>query len=453
MKHLTPHKIAEITRGEFIGDGSALRIRVAGAVRDNRDVKPGNLFVCIRGARADGHAYANSAFASGAACCLAQQRIPDAKGPYVLVESTLESIKALGGYYRGLFEIPIIGVTGSVGKTTAKELIAAVLGAKYRVLKTPKNLNNELGVPLTLLSLDGQYEAAVIEMGISGFGEMGRLAQMVKPDIFIITKIGYSHIEELGDLNGVLQAKSEAFAYMRQGGVAILNGDDDLLWGYDPGMRKITFGTGMRNDFRAENICAEGIGAVICDIVSDTGRMHTKIPAYGSHLASLMPAAAAVGRLLGLTDDEIVRGALSYAPVDGRANVKDTGSITLIDDCYNANPHSVKAALTSLSTLPGRRVAILGDMFGLGEQSDALHHEIGAFAALSNLDSLICCGDKAALIYNSYLSSGGGPAHYYPGKAGLIASLPQLIKQGDNVLIKASRAMQFEEIAAACYFA
>ena len=446
MRYLTPRKIEEITGGEYIGDENAYSVHIEGAVRDNHDVTPGNLFVCIKGDRVDGHSFANSAYKSGAACCLAEHVIPDAEGPYVLVESTREALKTLGAYYRRLFNIPVIGITGSVGKTSAKELIAAVLGAKIRVLKTPMNLNNELGVPLTLLSLNEQHDAAVIEMGISSFGEMSRLAQMVKPNIFVMTKIGYSHTDELGDLNGVLRAKSEALAYMDPDGIAILNGDDDLLWEYDPKMRKITFGLGKHNDFRAENIRMEGTDAVICDIVSGTGLFPVRIPAYGSHLASLAPAAAIVGRLLGLSDVEVSRGLLSYVPVGGRANVNDTGRITLINDCYNANPHSVEAALTSLCAQPGRRVAILGDMLGLGEHSDSLHREIGDFAARNGIDIFICCGEKAMLIYDNYRHTNSGPAYYYPAKADLIAALPGLIKKGDKVLVKASHSMRFEEI-------
>ena len=446
MRHLTPQTIAGITGGEYIGDESGRSVRVVGAVRDNREVRPGNLFVCIQGERVDGHSFVNRAFESGAACCLAEHAISDAKGPYVLVESTLEALKALGEHHRSLFDIPVIGITGSVGKTTAKELIAAALGAKLRVLKTPMNLNNELGVPLTLLSLDEQHEAAVIEMGISEFGEMSRLAQMVRPDIFVMTKIGYSHVDELGDLHGVLKAKSEALAFMDPGGVAILNGDDDMLREYDPGMRKITFGLGEHNDFRAENVRMEGTDAVVCDIVSGMSLIPVRIPAYGSHLAALAPAAAVVGRLLGLTDEEISKGLLSYAPIGGRSNVTDTGTITIIDDCYNANPHSVKAALTSLSALPGRRVAILGDMLGLGERSDGLHREIGSVAACGGVDILICCGDKAAILYKAYRQTSDKAAYYYPAKADLIAALPGLIQKGDYVLVKASHSMRFEEI-------
>ena len=448
MKHLTPQKIAEITEGEYIGSNPGRSMFITGAARDNREVKQGDLFVCIRGARTDGHLFANKAFESGAACCLAEQTIPDANGPYVLVKSTLDAIKKVAGYYRRQLDIPIVGITGSVGKTTTKELVSAVVGAKLKVHKTAGNLNNELGVPLTLLSIQEWHEAAVIEMGISDFGEMSRLAEIARPDIFIITKIGYSHTDKLGDLNGVLKAKTEAIAYMETDGVAIVNGDDTVLKGFDPGIRKITFGLEKQNDYRAENIRTEGIDFVTCEIASDNECFPVKIPAYGNHIAQMALPAAIVGRLLGLSNSEISSGLLTYMPVSGRANIYDTGYIRLIDDCYNANPHSVEAALTSLSSLPGRHVAILGDMLGLGALSEDLHSKIGDFCANARIDVLICCGDKAAHIRDAYISASGKAALFYPGKAGLIKALQELIKKGDAVLVKASHGMQFEELVA-----
>ena len=446
MKYLTPQIIAEVTGGKFVGDISARSIRVMGASKDDREVRPGNLFICIHGARVDGHSFANSAFESGAACCLAEHTIPNAQGPYILVASTIAAVKELGGFYRSLFDIPIIGITGSVGKTTTKEMTASVLGAKFKVLKTQENMNNELGVPLTLLSLDASHEAAVVEMGISEFGAMSRLAKMVRPGICTITKIGYSHIETLGSLRGVLKAKSEVFKYMDQNGVAVLNGDDELLQKYDPGMRKILFGLGEHNDIRAENIRANSTREVLFDIVSDKGRFEASVPSYGNHLAPAALAAAAAGRLLGLTDEEITRGLLAYSPVSGRANVTDTGFITLIDDRYNANPNSVKSALSSLSALPKRHVAILGDMLELGSQSEQLHRDTGAYAARNGVDCLICCGNMAEFTYEGYVSAGGNFAYFYPIKDELITAIPELIKEGDAVLVKASHGMKFEEL-------
>ena len=446
MKFLTPQRIAEVTGGEFVGDISARNNRVAGAAKDNREVQPGNMFVCIRGANNDGHSFANSAFEAGASCCLAERAIADAQGPYIIVASTYEAVKALGKYYRSLFDIPVIGVTGSVGKTTTKEMTASALGAKLNVMKTLDNMNNELGVPLTLLSLDESHEAAVIEMGISEFGAMSRLADMVRPNICIITKIGYSHLETLDSLDGVLQAKSEVFSYMDTGGVAVLNGDDELLRGYDPGLRKVMFGLGGHNDIRAENVRADGTRRLLFDIVSHSGRFEATVPSYGTHLASAALAATAVGRLLSLTDEEIARGFLSYSPVSGRANVADTGYITIIDDRYNANPNSVMSALSSLSALPNRRVAILGDMLELGGQSERLHREVGSFAARNDVDCLVCCGDMAAFIYEEYMTAGGKSARFFHAKNKLISAIPEFIREGDAVLVKASRGMKFEEL-------
>ncbi|MCL2662897.1 MAG: UDP-N-acetylmuramoyl-tripeptide--D-alanyl-D-alanine ligase [Oscillospiraceae bacterium] len=446
MKTLTPIKIAEVTGGEYFGSTDEKRIPVSGAVRDNRDVKPGNLFICIKGARADGHSYANSAFESGAACCLAEQEIPNAKGPYVIVKSTLEAVRTLGEYYRSLFTIPLVGITGSVGKTTAKEIIGAVLGAKLNVLKTKMNMNNELGVPLTLLSLNERHEAAVIEMGIRDFGDMSILAQMVRPDIFVMTKIGYSHIVELGDLQGVLRAKTEAFAYMKPDGIAVLNGDDELLLGFDPKMRKLTFGLEEYNDVRAVNVHANSVDSVEFDIVSDKSNFHVKLPAYGSHLASLAPAAVIVGQLLGLTDEEICKGFTLYEPVEGRSNVSNINGITLIDDCYNANPNSVKAALTSISALPGRHVAILGDMLNLGEHTVKMHHEVGMFAAQTGINCLLCQGDLSNNIYKGFVSNSGINAKHYKSMEELMEEIPVQIKKGDAILVKASRGMHFERL-------
>lgn len=452
MKPLMLETIACVTGGTYIGDDVLKSTTITGVVKDNREAFEGCLFICIKGERADGHNFADKAFDAGAACCLAERPLTEPRGPYVLVESTLQALKALGEYYRGLFDIPVIGVTGSVGKTTAKEMTAAVLSQKFNVLKTPENLNNEIGVPLTLLSLKEEHEAAVIEMGISDFGEMSRLAKMVRPDICLMTTIGYCHLEQLCDLNGVLRAKSEVFKLMKPTGLAVVNGDDDLLRNYDPGMRKITFGLGADNDFRAVNVQTLGTSGVTCDIiardiVSNTGCFSVLIPAFGSHMVLGALPAAAIGHHLGLTDEEIRLGLLNYAPIGGRANIIDTGFITLIDDCYNANPNSVTASILSLCTLEGRKVAILGDMKELGRGTDELHRSIGILAGKSGVDCLICCGARAESIYKGLISSQIEiEAWHFPLKDALLSVLPSLIKKGDNVLVKASHSMHFEEI-------
>lgn len=450
MKPVTLEKIAEVTGGKYCGPRQKRRERITGVCTDNRNVERGNLFICIKGARVDGHDFALDAAERGAACRLSERELEDGY-PYVLVDSTLKALRDLAEWYRGLFKIPVIGVIGSVGKTTAKELIAAVLSREKYVLKTPANLNNEIGVPLTLLSLREEHEAAVVEMGISDFGEMRRLSKMAKPDICVMTTIGYCHLEKLGDLNGVLKAKSEVFEYMKPDSVAIVNGDDELLRAFKPSVRKIMFGMNDGNDVRAENVENLGFDGVSCDVCYGDSRIFTLIPAFGTHIVYGALAAAAVGRELGIKEENILRGIADYHPVGGRANVIDTGFITLIDDCYNANPNSMAAAIRSLSSLrslssiQGKRVAILGDMKELGHDSAELHREIGRFAAQMKIDLLICCGDEAASIYDGFKEKSEN-GHYFSTKEELYPVLGTFIERGDIVLVKASHSMDFEDI-------
>lgn len=446
MKPLSLETIARVTGGVYVGRQEERDMLIASVEHDSRKVTPGALFLCIKGERSDGHRYVNTAFEAGAVACLSEEFLPDAKGPYIKVPSTLNALKALGVYYRSLFLIPVVGITGSVGKTSAKEMIASALSAKFNVWKTEGNLNNEIGVPLTLLGMREEHEVAVIEMGISDFGEMTRLGEMVRPDICVMTNIGYCHLECLGDLNGVLKAKSEVFSQMKENGVAVVNGDDALLSSFEPGLKKITYGLGAANAFRAENIKDSGTAGIDCDIVSGEGRFSLHIPAFGSHMVLAALAAVSVSELLGLKEEEIARGILSYKAVGGRANVTEGEAYTVINDCYNANPNSVRAALTSLSGLEGRKVAVLGDMFELGEDSDTLHEEIGVFAAEKNIDVLICCGENAVHIYRGFLKHSEKEAYHFTSRDTLITMLSTLLAKGDRILVKASHGMHFEAI-------
>jgi UDP-N-acetylmuramoyl-tripeptide--D-alanyl-D-alanine ligase len=446
MKPISLEKIAEVTGGTYHGSESEKTTLIANVVKDNREAADGSLFVCIPGAKVDGHDFADSAYEKGAVCCLAEKTL-DTDRPYVLVENTAKALAELAAYYRGLFDIPIVGITGSVGKTTSKEMTAAVLSEKYNVLKTTANLNNELGVPLTLLSLREEHTAAVIEMGISDFGEMRRLSRMVRPNINLMTTIGYCHLENLIDLEGVLRAKSEVYEFMPEDGIAVVNGDDEHLRSYDPGIKKITYGLTPDNDLWADNIKSSGLKGITCDVHSEKGDFTLDIPAFGNHMVLAALAAAAIGRELGVSDNEIAAGVKNYAPVGGRANVIDTGYITIIDDCYNANPNSVSAAILSLSQLKGRKVAILGDMFELGKDSRELHREIGMYAGHQGIDSLICLGKEAEFMYKGMIASKcERESWFFPMKDSLYSVLPSLIRKGDTVLVKASHGMHFEEI-------
>ncbi|MDR0904580.1 MAG: UDP-N-acetylmuramoyl-tripeptide--D-alanyl-D-alanine ligase [Oscillospiraceae bacterium] len=447
MLPLTVRKIAEVTGGSFVGSAEILDAEITSVVRDNRECVAGSLFLCFVGERADGHDYANAAFDAGAVCAIAERGLADAKGAYIVVDSTAKALQTLGAYYRNLLTIPVIGVVGSVGKTTMKELIAAALGAKFNVWKTPENLNNEIGVPLTLLGTGAEHTAAVVEMGISAFGEMTRLAETARPDYVVFTAVGHCHLDNLINLDGVLRAKAEVFPLMKSGGVAILCGDDEKLRNFDPKIRKITFGAEPHNDYRAENIVTDGTEGVSFALVTPESRVPVSIRAYGSHLAPSAAGAAAVAELLGVPAEEIARGLASYRTIAGRANVIRTESLTIIDDCYNANPNSVAASLRSLAELSGRRVAILGDMNELGRNSNELHRDTGILAGKLGIDVLICCGEKAEFIFKGFIASKSEKKSYhFPFRDAMFERLPGLIKKGDAILVKASHSMQFEEV-------
>ena len=452
MKPLTIQKITEVTGGAYFGPDDQVYVEITKVVRDHREIKDCEsknqaLFVCFTGERVDGHDFVQDAFSSGAVCCLAEKKLTGFSGAYILVESTRSALCLLAAYYRSLFSIPVIGITGSVGKTTAKEMTAHVLSEKYNVLKTAGNLNNEIGVPLTLLSLSDEHEVAVIEMGISEFGEMSRLAQMVHPDFCMITTIGHSHLENLKDLHGVLKAKSEIFSYMPPDSFAFLNGDDEFLRKLKLDIETITFGFDQSNMFSADAIQYNGTDGMDFSIKYENSGFRVHLPAFGRHFIPSALAAAAIGKQLGLTDDQIRNGLARYVPVGSRSKIRHTGYVTIIDDCYNANPDSIMASIRSLSSLSGRKVAILGDMKELGEHEADLHQKVGELAGIPGLDCLICCGDLAKYIYKGAITARSDmEAWFFPGKKELFNELSSLIRQNDTVLVKASHTMQFEEI-------
>ena len=348
--------------------------------------------------------------------------------------------------YRKTLDIPVIGITGSVGKTTAKEMVSAVLSQRFKVLKTDKNFNNELGVPLTIFRIEPEHEAAVIEMGISDFGEMSRLAQMVRPTDAVYTLIGNAHLDRLHDRQGVFRAKTEMLEYMPDDGTVFLNADDDLLSACSCRPSRVFYGLGDKADIRAENIKTDGAALQSCDIISGKRRIHVSIPAYGRHMVYAALEGAAVGMKFGLRDDEIIRGIAAYETVGRRANVIDTGYITIIDDCYNANPDSVKCAIDSMSDSTGRRVCVLGDMLEMGTARAERHADIGRYAAVHGVELLLCIGEMSE---NTARAAEGIASLHFEDNASLIAALPELIKKCDTVLVKASHSMKLEEISEA----
>ncbi len=343
---------------------------------------PAILFAAVKGARVDGHSFIPTVFAKGAAAVLCEQLPEHPAGPCILVDSTLEALKKLAEYYRSTLTIPVVGISGSVGKTSTKEMIASILGQHYRVLKTEGNFNNEIGLPLTILRIREEHEAAVLEMGISDFGEMTRLARMAKPTVCVLTNIGLCHLENLKTRDGILKAKTEMFAEAMPGAAVIVNGDDDkLITLKDRTPRPVFFGLEPSRDLYAEHIENLGLSGTRCDFVTKSGRFNAQIPIPGHHMVYNALAGTAVGLALGLTADEIKAGIEALEPVSGRNHLIHTDKWDILDDCYNANPVSMAASLDVLTNALGRKVAILGDMGELGENEKLLHYNVGCHAA------------------------------------------------------------------------
>ncbi len=442
MKEFTLGEIAKSCGGKFIGDRSHLLDTVTNVVIDSRKVTEGSLFVAIKGERTDGHLYIDKAYDMGAVCVISEQE-SDYGEPYILVESSEIAIKQIAAAYREKFpNIEVIGVTGSVGKTSTKEMLAAVLAKKYTVHKTQGNFNNELGVPLTLLAMPEDTEVAVVEMGINHYGEMTRLSKMVRPTVCMLTNIGCCHLENLIDRDGVLRAKTEMFTYMAEDADIIVNGDDDKLATIENTTYR--FGLGSGNDFYAEDITSNGVDNTEFTLCHDGKKYKASIPALGDHMVTNALAAAAAGTALNMEMSDIIEGFRDYVAVGGRARIVETDIVKIIDDCYNANPNSVKASLGTLKTMKAKRkVAVLGDMKELGENEKALHREVGEFAAKSGIDVLITVGELARELADG---CEGIEKHSYDTVEAALEEIEDILHKDDIVLVKASHSMKFENI-------
>lgn len=445
MIDISVKEAAAIVGGTLCGENNA-DASLNGVVIDSRLVVPGSMFAALKGEKTDGHEYMEKAFSLGASCCLAERVPENVTGCVILVPDVRAALAVLAADWRSRFTIPVIGISGSVGKTTAKEMIASVLAEKYKVLKTEKNLNNELGVPLTLFRLGREHTAAVVEMGISDFGEMTRLAAMVQPTMAVYTVIGFAHIEHLRDLAGVLKAKTEMVSFLPEDGTVFLNADDAYLASYACPRRAVLYGTAENAAVRAENVTEDLKSGLSCDIVCGERRIALSVPAYGRHVVYAALEGAAVGMEMGLSDAQIAAGAAKFMTVGRRANICDTGFLTLIDDCYNANPTSVKCGIDSLADLPGRKVCVLGDMLEMGEEKEAVHASVGEYAAGHGVALLITVGE---LSRHTALGAKDIQTAHFDTNAEAIEALPKLLCKGDTVLVKASNYMRFDEISEA----
>ncbi len=451
MKNMTLPRIAEACNGRLMNSAGYDGREIAGAVLDSRQVAKDYLFIATVGERVDGHSFINEVFQKGALAVLCEKAPTDSAGPYILVENSLTALKELAAWYRRQLNIKVVGITGSVGKTSTKEFISSVLAQKYQVLKTEGNYNNEVGLPLTILKIREEHEIAVLEMGISNFGEMHRLTGIAKPDIAVITNIGQCHLENLGSRQGILKAKTEIFDSMDENGRVCINGDDDMLATIKEmkGSKPIRFGLNKDNDLYADQVISHGLFGSTCNIHSKDMLIPARVPLPGGHMVLNALAATAVGTLLGLTGDEIKAGVEAVKPTGGRSNILRKEDLTIIDDCYNANPVSMKAAIDLLNMADTRRVAILGDMGELGERELALHREVGRYAASSGLEVLVCVGKLSRQMYEGAAEAFTGTLLYYETREALIEALPSIVKKNDTILVKASHFMEFDHIVKA----
>lgn len=461
MPNMTLKNIAAACEGIYVGEEALLESAITGAVTDSRQVEEGYLFIPIKGERVDGHDFIPAVFEKGALAVLSEKELTDPAGPYIRVESAAEAMKKLAAFYRRGLDIKVVGITGSVGKTSTKEMIAAVLSEKYNVLKTAGNFNNEIGLPLTIFRIRPEHEVAVLEMGISDFGEMNRLSAMAYPDICVITNIGCCHLENLGDRDGVLRAKTECFNNMKDGSVAILNGDDDKLCTRTQvnGRDTVFYGiTDCENapkqtadlQIYAANVENLGFDGMRARIHTPQGEFDAQIMIPGEHNVYNALAATATGLQLGLSLEQIAKGIAKARTIAGRTNFIKTGGMTVIDDCYNANPMSMKTSIEVLSHAKGRSIAVLGDMGELGEDERRLHREVGICVGEQKIHTLFCAGELAQeYVEAARQTNPDVNIFYYATREEMTKELLSYVQEGDTILVKASHFMEFPKVVEA----
>lgn len=449
MKNMTPCRIAEVCGGIYHGTKETGIREIESITTDSRQAAEGCLFVAVKGERVDGHDFIPSVFEKGAACVVCEREPEHPSGSWIQVKSSLQAIKDMAEFYRKQLDIQVVGITGSVGKTSTKEVIASVLSEKYRLLKTLGNFNNELGLPLTVFRLREEHQIAVLEMGISDFGEMHRLSKIARPDVCVITNIGQCHLEYLKDRDGVLRAKSEIFDFMQPEGRIVLNGDDDKLSAVQEvkGVNPLFFGVESGREIYADEIEPRGLKGIRCRIHAGEESFGVQIPIPGFHMVLNALAATAVGISMGLTTEQVKSGIEKLQSLGGRFHMIEKGDMLIIDDCYNANPVSMKASLDVLKDAERRTVAVLGDMFELGENEASLHREVGVYAGEKGINLLICTGELSSHMAEAAIRAGGcETVVHVPNLERLMEVLPRLVQGDDTILVKASHGMHFEKV-------
>ena len=450
MQKLKLSQIARTLGAELSYDADICEV-----ITDSRQAKTGTLFVAICGENLDGNRFAASALQNGAEAVVVGA-LPEGVDPKraIVVPDTKRALIKIGGLYRRLFNIPFVGVTGSVGKTTTKEFIHTVLSAQYRTHKNAGNQNNEIGVPNTLFALEPAYQAAVIEMGMSGFGEIRDLTTEIRPSVGVITTIGVSHIEQLGSRENILKAKLELLEGMPDGAPLFLCGDNEYLSAVQAPRLKI-YRYGVINpacDIRASEITQVG-GSTRFSISSPWGEHSALIPVVGQHNVLDALAAFGVGCVMGLLPEQAAGALAHYLPVGMRQNVVPFKGMVVVEDCYNCSPDSLKAAVLALASYPctGRRILVLSDMLELGPDGPAMHSDCGAFIARQDIDLLLACGPLSEHTVLGADKAGMERCCHYDSKERLAQELIKAVRPGDVIWFKASRGMRLEDVIQQLY--
>ena len=449
MIPLSIEEIAKITDGMLVF--LATDEVITSVTTDSRKVEKGSLFVALVGENTDGHNYIGKAFLQGAACVICERELEEKfSKPVIEVKNSIKAMGKIACEILKRISVPTVAITGSVGKTTTRDMTHAVLSKKFNTLKNQNNFNNEIGVPLTIFNADENTQAAVIEMGMDNFGEIDRLSKIAVPDVAIITNIGMSHIERLGSQENIYKAKSEIFENLNKDGVAILNGDDDILMAHKGEILQKVITVGVKNknaDVVATNIIS-GEKGVSFDITGLGYNMKVELPVPGEHNVLNALLSCAAGIYYKVSEKEIEDALHSFTLTGMRMDIFEAGNITIINDCYNAAPDSVRAALSVLSKRNGRKVAILGDIAALGEYSYNAHRELGTDVVKNGIDLLVTIGENARLIAESAFENGMDSTNIISEDniENIYSHLSQNIKENDVVLVKASRVMGLERV-------
>lgn len=451
MKNTSIYEIAKWCDGEIIKEGEQNNINSVSV--DSREIKKGGLFVPLKGENADGHAFINNAFEKGACACLIDENcdIMDSSGTVIRVGNTLDSLQKIAKNYKNTFDIPVIGVTGSVGKTTTKEMIASVLSIEMDVLKTQGNHNGQIGLPLTLLEMEEHHEVVVVEMGISKFGEMERLANIAEPDIGVITNIGISHIENLKTQENIREEKLKILK--NYNGKYFLNGDSPFLARLNENRLEnvVYFGLNGAYQYRAEDILSIGQNTEFALITPDF-KENLVIPCLGIHNVYNALAAISIAMDIGMYFDDIKTGLLNYRGVSMRQEISTINGINIIDDSYNASPDSVKSALAVLRAVKpeGRNIAVIADMLELGDNTEKIHYELGKYIALEGIDILVTVGNLSKFIHQGANDSALPiKTMHFSNNEEATECIYSLLEAGDKILLKGSRGMHVDEIVLA----